>query len=68
MLTLYFNSILESILKYMLLKCPKIIIGDFNIYMLKKKGESLTLQNFIEKIKIKKILGSSTIKVQQHTN
>jgi hypothetical protein len=45
MLTLYFNSILESILKYMLLECPTIIIGDFNIYMLRKTSESLTLQN-----------------------
>jgi hypothetical protein len=36
----------------MLLKCPEIIIGEFNIYMLRKTSESLTLQNFMGKKKL----------------
>ncbi len=62
MQTLYFNSILHSILKDMTLNCPIIIIGDFNINMLIKTSESLALQNLMNKYNLKLYFSrSSTI-------
>jgi len=44
---IYFNSTLETILKDMLKNYPTILIGNFNIDMLKKTPQSTTFQNLM---------------------
>jgi hypothetical protein len=48
-----FNSILKTILKEMLKDYLTILIGDFNIDMLKKTPQSTTFQNLMYKYKLK---------------
>jgi hypothetical protein len=49
---IYFNSILETILKDMLKDYPTILIGDFHVDMSKKTPQSTIFQNLMYKIQI----------------
>jgi len=55
-----FNSILKTILKEMLKDYLTILIGDFNIDMLKKTPQSTTFQNLMYKYKLKLTLIENT--------
>jgi hypothetical protein len=57
---LCFNSILETILKYVPKDFPIILIGEFNIDILKKTPQSTKFQNLMEKYNLKFILSKST--------
>jgi hypothetical protein len=57
---IYLNSILETILKDMLKNYLTILIGDFNIEMLKKTPQSTTFQNLMYKYKLNLTFTEST--------
>jgi hypothetical protein len=46
---IYFNSIVETVLKDMLKDYPTILIEDFNINTLLKTSQSTTFQNLVYK-------------------
>jgi endonuclease/exonuclease/phosphatase family metal-dependent hydrolase len=57
---IYFNSNLETILKDIPKSYPTILIGDFNINMLKETFQSTTFQNLMHKNRLKLTFFEST--------